>query len=93
MIFRRKEKDVLDNLVNDIIKTYKEINNIWSKGEIDRKTYYLTLLKTAELTITALLTVGLNDKELRGVLEEISDEIIKNMKEEEVKDNAKKIYG
>lgn len=90
---RKKNSDVLDSLVRDVLNAYETIYDAKKDGEIDRKMYYLALLKTAELTINALLNIGLNDGELRPLLEEISTQLIEELKKTSGEENAKKIYG
>lgn len=94
-LWRRKSADKLDELANDIFEAYKRVLDARRKGRVSRSEYYVLLLKTAELSLYALLSYGLSDSELRSVLESIASEMLGVLKKEgESSDGQEgKVYG
>lgn len=94
-LWRRKSTDKLDELAVDIFEAYKRVLDARRKGRVSRGEYYMLLLKTAELSLYALLSYGLSDSELRAVLESIASEMLGAVKGRDGGSDGKesKVYG
>ncbi|MEM4806105.1 MAG: hypothetical protein QW706_10030 [Candidatus Nezhaarchaeales archaeon] len=79
-LWGRKSIDKLDELANDIFEAYRRVLDARRKGRVSRGEYYVLLLKTAELSLYALISYGLSDSELKSVLESIASEVLSALK-------------
>lgn len=93
MLFKKRKKDMLESLIEDAMMAYRNLLSQYRKDKITREQFYLLLLSTSELVLSALLGYGNTDEQLKNILKTIIDKGSENTGDKGGSDgNEKKAY-